>query len=233
MAESILIVDDEKDIVDLVSYNLAKAGYRVERCFDGDAALRQIQARVPDMLILDLMLPGVDGLEVCRRLKADKRTARLPILMLTAKGEETDRVVGLEMGADDYVTKPFSPRELMARVKAVLRRGGAAEAGKEGENAVRFEAKGLSLDSEKHEVRVRDKVVDLTAKEFQLLAFMGARQGRVLTRDFLLGQIWDLETEVETRTVDVHIRRLREKLGPAAKLIRTVRGVGYKFQAER
>jgi len=226
--DTILIVDDEHDITDLVAYNLTKAGYRVDKAHDGVEALRLAQARPPRLVVLDLMLPGMDGLEVCRRLRAEARTRSIPILMLTAKGEETDKVVGLEMGADDYLTKPFSPRELVARVRALLRRAKPSEG--PGEASARFEVEGLTLDESRHEVAVKGKAVELTAKEFSLLAYLGTRPGRVVTRDTLLDQVWGMDSDVETRTVDVHMRRLREKLGPAAKHLTTVRGVGYKFK---
>lgn len=228
MSDTILIVDDEKDIVDLLSYNLAKAGYRVEKAYDGAEALRLAQARAPQLVILDLMLPGMDGLEVCRRMRGEARMRSVPILMLTAKSEETDKVVGLEVGADDYLTKPFSPREMVARVRALLRRSRPGEAQRE--DSARFEVPGLSLDESRHEVLVKSKPVELTAKEFSLLAYLGSRPGRVVTRDTLLDQVWGMDSDVETRTVDVHMRRLREKLGPAAQYLGTVRGVGYKFK---
>jgi phosphate regulon transcriptional regulator PhoB len=228
VSDTILIVDDEKDIVDLLSYNLAKAGYRVEKAYDGAEALRLAQARAPQLVILDLMLPGMDGLEVCRRMRGEARMRSVPILMLTAKSEETDKVVGLEVGADDYLTKPFSPREMVARVRALLRRSRPGEAQRE--DSARFEVPGLSLDESRHEVLVKSKPVELTAKEFSLLAYLGSRPGRVVTRDTLLDQVWGMDSDVETRTVDVHMRRLREKLGPAAQYLGTVRGVGYKFK---
>lgn len=226
MAKKILVVDDEKDIVDLVAYNLEKAGYKVLRAYDGAAALRKAQEEAPDLLVLDLMLPGLDGLEVCRRLKAADKTARIPVLMLTAKGEESDKVVGLELGADDYVTKPFSPKELVARVKALLRRSAQDEVASHAEHRV-FGI--LEIDTAKHEALVRKKPIELTAKEFQLLNFFLQRPNRVVQRELLLEEVWDMEADVETRTVDVHMRRLRKKLGPAAGLLKTVRGVGYKF----
>jgi two-component system phosphate regulon response regulator PhoB len=225
--DTILVVDDERDITDLVAYNLNKAGFKSDKAHDGAEALRLAQARPPRLVILDLMLPGMDGLEVCRRLRAEARTRSVPILMLTAKGEETDKVVGLEVGADDYLTKPFSPRELVARVRALLRRAKPSDQPME---AARFEVPGLSLDESKHEVLVKGKPVELTAKEFSLLAYLGTRPGRVVTRDTLLDQVWGMDSDVETRTVDVHMRRLREKLGAAAQYLGTVRGVGYKFK---
>jgi DNA-binding response OmpR family regulator len=174
--ETILVVDDEKDLVDLVAYNLDKAGYKVEKAYDGPSALRQVHARLPHLVVLDLMLPGIDGLEICRRLRADPRSRGILILMLTAKGEETDKVVGLEVGADDYLTKPFSPRELVARIRALLRRASASREEAVEKPALAFP--GLEIDPERHEVKVRKKAVELTAKEFKLLAFLAARPGK-------------------------------------------------------
>ena len=228
MSEKILVVDDEKDLVDLVVYNLEKAGFRTLRAYDGSAALRKVQAEGADAVVLDVMLPELDGWEVLKRLRAEPRTAKLPVLMLTARGEETDKVLGLELGADDYLTKPFSPRELVARVRALLRRAKpAAPSAAPSGPAMSFE--GLEIDPGAHEVRVKKKVVELTAREFQLLAYFAARPGRVVTREMLLEELWQMDPDVETRTVDVHMRRLRQKLGVAADYLKTVRGVGYKF----
>ncbi len=229
MAERILVVDDEKDLVDLVVYNLEKAGYQTLRAHDGEAALRRAVGESPDAVVLDVMLPLLDGWEVLKRLRAEPRTARLPVLMLTARGEETDRVLGLELGADDYLTKPFSPRELTARIKALLRRVRPAADRSAPGPTLAFD--GLEIDPGAHEVRVRKKAVELTAREFQLLAYLAARPGRVLTRELLLEELWRMDPDVETRTVDVHVRRLRQKLGPAAARLKTVRGVGYKFHS--
>jgi DNA-binding response OmpR family regulator len=228
MSQKILVVDDEKDLVDLVCYNLEKAGYKTLRAYDGEAAVRKAQSDAPDALVLDLMLPLLDGWEVLKRLRADGRLAKLPVVLLTARGEETDKVLGLELGADDYLTKPFSPRELVARVRALLRRSrpAAPAASTEGP-AMAFD--GLEIDPGSHEVRVKKKLVELTAREFQLLAYFAARPGRVVTRDLLLEELWQMDPDVETRTVDVHMRRLRQKLGPVAAMLKTVRGVGYKF----
>ena len=228
MSDKILVVDDEKDLVDLVSYNLEKAGFRAIRAHDGEAALKKMQAEGAEAVVLDVMLPLLDGWEVLKRLRADPRTAKVPVLMLTARGEETDKVLGLELGADDYLTKPFSPRELVARVKALLRRSkpSAPSVALSGP-ALRFD--GLELDPSAHEVRVRGKLVELTAREFQLLHYFGQRPGRVLTREILLEELWQMDPDVETRTVDVHMRRLRQKLGVAQSMLQTVRGVGYKF----
>lgn len=228
MNEKILVVDDEKDLVDLVCYNLEKAGFRTLRAYDGEAALRKAQTEGPDAVVLDLMLPLMDGWELLKRLRADPRHQKLPVLMLTARGEETDKVLGLELGADDYLTKPFSPRELVARVRALLRRsrpGAPPDAG----SGPSLSFEGLEIDPAAHEVRVKKKLVELTAREFQLLAYFAARPGRVVTRDLLLEELWQMDPDVETRTVDVHMRRLRQKLGPLAGVLKTVRGVGYKF----
>lgn len=224
MAETILIVDDEQDVLDLLVYNLQKAGYKTTTARDGAAALQKARDEVPTLIVLDLMLPQMEGTDVCRHLKADSKTAHIPIIMLTAKAEEVDRVVGLELGADDYVTKPFSPREMALRVKGVLRRtsgkGAPAEILKFGD---------LTVDLAKHEVTLKSKVVELTATEFKLLATLLERRGRVQSRDRLLTDVWGYEGDVDTRTVDTHMRRLREKLGKASDYVETVRGVGYRF----
>jgi len=224
MAEMILIVDDEPDVLDLLVYGLQKAGYKTSTARDGVAALQKARDEVPTLIVLDLMLPQMEGTEVCRHLKADPKTAHIPIIMLTAKAEEVDRVVGLELGADDYVTKPFSPREMALRVKGVLRRasgkGAPAEILKFGD---------ITVDLAKHEATLKGKVVELTATEFKLLATLLERRGRVQSRDRLLTDVWGYEGDVDTRTVDTHMRRLREKLGKAADYVETVRGVGYRF----
>lgn len=229
MAPRILIVDDEKDIVDLVAYNLEKEGYEVLKAFDGEKALSIVRTKKPSLVVLDLMLPGIQGLEVCKRIRRDAETAAVPIIMLTAKGEELDRVIGLEVGADDYITKPFGVKELTARVKAVLRR---SEAGRQPERHEVFEFKGLRIDLKSYEVTVNGRTVTLSPTEFKLLRFLSRNPGRVYSRDQILDQVWGGEAFVEPRTVDVHIRRLRAQIerdenGPA--YIVTVRGVGYKF----
>lgn len=228
MAIKVLVVDDEKDIVELVRYHLEKEGYQCLQAADGPTAVRLIQAHQPDLLILDLMLPGLDGLEVCRQLRRDAATARLPVIMLTAKGEEVDRVVGLEVGADDYVVKPFSPRELVARVKAVLRRAQEPI----GPSVRRIGD--LEVDEAWHRVAVKGTTAELTAKEFGLLCALMRANGRVLNREQLLEGVWGYASaaEIESRTVDVHIRRLRKKLGSEARRIVTVKGVGYRFDVE-
>jgi len=224
MPEAILIVDDEQDVLDLLVYNLQKAGYKILTARDGVAALQKARDEVPSLIVLDLMLPQMDGTEVCRHLKADPKTAHIPIIMLTAKAEEVDRVVGLELGADDYVTKPFSPREMTLRVKGVLRRTSGKIAPAE---ILKFAD--ITVDLAKHEVTLKGKVTELTATEFKLLATLLERRGRVQSRDRLLTDVWGYEGDVDTRTVDTHMRRLREKLGKAADYVETVRGVGYRF----
>jgi phosphate regulon transcriptional regulator PhoB len=229
MREKILIVEDEKDIVKMLEYNLKKEGFRTISAQDGEDALEYAAREHPDLIILDLMLPGMDGLEVCKELKKETKTALIPIIMLTAKVQESDRVVGLELGADDYVTKPFSPRELIARIKAVLRR--VKEKDKLPE-VLRQED--LVIDLSKIAVSVKDKPVELTAKEFELLKTLIKAKGRVLSRDYLLDTIWgfDHAVEIQTRTVDVHIRTLRKKLKSEAKRIITVKNYGYRFQID-
>ncbi|HKX63018.1 MAG TPA: response regulator transcription factor [Verrucomicrobiae bacterium] len=223
----ILVVDDEPDAVELVEFNLKANGYDVVTATDGEEALEKARAVIPDLIVLDLMLPEVDGTEVCKILRRDPRTQAIPIIMLTAKAAEIDRVLGLELGADDYVTKPFSPRELVLRVKKLLRNLSSSE-----EKLDRIEWKELMVDVPRHEVRVKGKSVDLTATEFKLLTTLAQRRGRVQSRDQLLHDVWEYENVIDTRTVDTHMRRLREKLGPAAKYLDTVRGVGYRFVEE-
>jgi len=223
--KQIYVVEDEKDIVELLQYNLEKEGYRVLSSLDGAEALKRIPEKSPDLILLDLMLPGTDGLTVCRTLKNNPKTAHIPVVMLTAKGEESDKVVGLELGADDYITKPFSVKELMARVKAVLRR---FEKAGEGSPVQKF--RDLALDRSGHHVTLKGKALDLTAKEFELLDYLLTHPGRVLTRDVLLNNVWGYDYFGTTRTVDVHVRRLREKLGPYSEFLQTVKGYGYQFQ---
>jgi len=228
MALKALIVDDEQAIVDLVRYHLEKEGMTCFEAADGDTALRLAREHRPDLMVLDLMLPGVDGLEICRLLRRDPSTASISIIMLTAKAEEVDRIVGLEMGADDYVVKPFSPRELVARVKAVLRRGQVPSAD------VLRRVGALEVDEAKRQVRVGGKRVELTVKEFDLLCALMQAKGRVLNREQILESVWGYANavDIESRTVDVHIRRLREKLGQESERVVTVKGVGYHFEAE-
>jgi DNA-binding response OmpR family regulator len=222
--DPVLVVDDEADVLDLVVYNLHKAGYKTIAARDGASALLKTRDLLPALVVLDLMLPQIEGTEVCKQLKADPKTAHIPIIMLTAKADELDRVVGFELGADDYVPKPFSPRELVLRVKTILRRAQGKVV-----PAEVLKADGLLVDLAKHEATVKGKSVDLTATEFKLLATLLERRGRVQSRDRLLTDVWGYEGDIDTRTVDTHVRRLREKLGKAVDYIETVRGVGYRF----
>ncbi|MBW2415247.1 MAG: winged helix-turn-helix domain-containing protein, partial [Deltaproteobacteria bacterium] len=219
-----LVVDDEPDLLELVRFNLEDAGYGVEVASSGSAALEVLRRSVPDLLVLDLMLPDVSGTEICRRVRSDARLANLPVIMLTARSSEIDRVVGFEVGADDYVTKPFSPRELVLRVQAVLRRRAAAD-----DDAETLECGDLRVERSSHRCCVADEEVQLTAKEFRLLEALMSRPGRVLTRERLLDEVWGSDITVTRRTIDTHLKRLREKLGTAGDLIETVRGVGYRF----
>jgi two-component system phosphate regulon response regulator PhoB len=221
----ILVVDDEPDAVELIKFNLKAAGFEVPTAADGDEALKKARAVLPDLIVLDLMLPEVDGLEVCKILRRDPKVSAIPIIMLTAKAAEIDRVLGLELGADDYVTKPFSPRELILRIKRLLRADAAVPEAK-ADNIV---LKELSLDIPRHLATVKGKAIDLTATEFKLLTVLARRRGRVQSREQLLQDVWEYDNLIDTRTVDTHMRRLREKLGPVAKYLDTVRGVGYRF----
>jgi len=226
MKPKILLVDDEPDVVQLVAYNLTAADFEVVTAVDGLEALKKARAVLPNLIILDLMLPELDGLQVCKLLRRDQSTASIPIIILTAKAAEMDRVLGLELGADDYVSKPFSPRELVLRIKRLLRSGAPqAEQG-------RIQIGDLLVDTLRHETLVHGKAVDLTATEFRLLTTLAQRRGRVQTREKLLQEVWGYDTVIDTRTVDTHMRRLREKLGLAAKHLDTVRGVGYRFVEE-
>ena len=223
-----LIVDDEQAIVDLVRHHLEKEGIVCLEASEGETALQLARTEHPDLLVLDLMLPGIDGLEICRLLRREPATASMVVIMLTAKAEEVDRVVGLEMGADDYVVKPFSPRELVARVKAVLRRGRDPQTG-----TIRRIGT-IEIDDAKHQVRLAGRVVNLTVKEFALLSALMQAKGRVLNREQILEVVWGYANavDVESRTVDVHVRRLREKLRDESRRIVTVKGVGYRFETE-
>ncbi|MGB9715593.1 MAG: response regulator [Thermodesulfovibrionales bacterium] len=226
-AKHILVVDDEADIVELVSYNLRKEGFIIDSAFDGETALSMIKKGRFDLLILDLMLPGIQGMELCRIIRNDPEIENLPIIMLTAKGEEVDRILGLEMGADDYIGKPFSPRELVARVKAVLRRT------KEQPSIKKVLKIGdIEIDKDRYIVSVKGKPIKLSATEFKLLLFLAERRGKVFNRNQLLDAIWHDEAFVEPRTVDVHIRRLRAQIeeDPSnPKYIKTMRSIGYFF----
>jgi DNA-binding response OmpR family regulator len=219
----ILVVDDEPEAVELVEFNLKQAGFAVVTAADGAEALTKARANLPGLIVLDVMLPEMSGLEVCKALRRDPATAAIPIIMLTAKAAEIDRVLGLELGADDYLTKPFSPRELVLRVKKMLQRSQPEEES----STLRFGD--LLIDIPRHVVSWRGRSIVLTATEFKLLTVLAQRRGRVQSRDHLLRDVWEYNSLVDTRTVDTHMRRLREKLGPAAKHLDTVRGVGYRF----
>lgn len=223
----ILIVEDDADILQLLAYNIQAAGFDVLTAADGHAALAAITQDLPHLVVLDLMLPGIDGLEVCKELKRNTRTKDIPVIMLTAKGEEIDRIVGLELGADDYIVKPFSPRELVLRVRAVLRRAPSEMPAPE----VIWQSEGLRVDFEAHLVRVDGEEVALTATEFKLFSELIRNPGKVQTRDHLLERVWTYQFDGYARTVDTHIRRLRQKLGPYSDWIETVRGVGYRFKS--
>ena len=225
MQHKIMVVDDEADVIDMLVINLRAAGFQVIAVEDGATALAKARTESPSLIILDLMLPKMPGLEICKVLKSDVATRHIPVIMLTAKAEEVDKIVGLELGADDYVTKPFSPRELILRINRSLRRGkDKVVAGVE-----KMAIGDLVLDHTRHEVLVKSKPVDLTATEFRLLALLMERRGRVQGRDSLLNDVWGYESVIDTRTVDTHVRRLREKLGPLATYIETIRGVGYRI----
>ncbi len=224
MTEKILVVDDEPDLLELVRVNLVQAGYAVDLASTGSEALACLRRAKPDLVLLDLMLPDVAGTEVCRSIRADRDLADIPVIMLTALSQEVDRVVGFELGADDYVTKPFSPRELVLRVKAVLRRRSRDEL-----NGQLLEHDDLILDSERRRCSLNDESIELTTKEFDLLETLMKRPGVVFTRERLLDQAWGSDVAVTLRTIDTHVKRLREKLGDAGDLIDTVRGVGYRF----
>ena len=224
MSQKIYIVEDEPDIRETLKYNFSNEGFKVFTAPDGEKALSNIKKVLPDVLILDLMLPGVSGLDVCKSIRTDDDIRDMSIIMLTAKGEEIDRVIGFELGADDYVTKPFSVRELILRVKVLLK--------KQRESLVENKLVTfgpIRIDLDAHELKINDKEVVLTALEFKLLQHLVKRKGRVQTREQLLGDVWGYSAEVTTRTVDTHIKRLREKLGNTSEYIQTIRGVGYRF----
>jgi DNA-binding response OmpR family regulator len=224
MPPVIAALDDEADILELLRVNLQKAGYRFEGFQEAEDLYRYLAREKPSLILLDLMLPDTDGLEVCRQIRKSDALAQVPIIMLTARGDESDKVVGLELGADDYVTKPFSVKELVARIHAVLRRPVAGEAAK------RISVGALVIDLDKFEVTAGGSKIDLTATEFKILQLLASREGRVFSRDQILDFLWGNEKAVVDRTVDVHIRNLREKLGGAASLIKNIRGVGYKLE---
>jgi DNA-binding response OmpR family regulator len=221
----ILVVEDDHDIAQLLAITMKKAGYECAVTENGYEALNSIRRHPPDLVILDLMIPGIDGFEVCKEMKRDPKTGAVPVLIVTARGEEIDRIIGLELGADDYVVKPFSPRELLLRVRAILRR-----AGQEYHPAAVFKQEGLEIDSEGHRVRLNGQEIVLTATEFKLLSELANSQGKVLNREQLLDRVWGYHFEGYARTVDTHIRRLRQKLLTCADWIETVRGVGYRFR---
>jgi two-component system phosphate regulon response regulator PhoB len=221
----ILLVDDERDLLSLLDFNLRAAGFETVLATSGEEAMSHLRLRIPDIILLDLMLPDVPGTEICRRIKSDPRTRHVPLVMLTAKSDEVDRVVGFELGADDYVTKPFSVREVVLRVKAILRRQAAAR----GAEAPRASVGPIRVDAEAHRAFVDGAEIQLTPLEFRLLTTFMARLGRVQSRERLLEDVWEMSSELETRTVDTHVKRLREKLGSGRDLLETVRGIGYRL----
>ena len=225
MKERILVVEDDPHISKLIRYNIEKAGYDNQAVITGEEALLKLEESKFDLVILDVMLPKMDGFEVCRRIRQHSRLSQLPVLMLTARGEETDKIVGFELGADDYLVKPFSPRELILRIKSILRRKQQKSETIEGI----FEFDQLKLDTIKHKVFVGTKDIILTAMEFKLLKTLMHRRGRMQSRNQLLSDVWDMDSDVTTRTIDTHIKRLRQKLGKMGTLIETVRGYGYRF----
>ncbi len=226
MKQLIAILDDEPDILNLVSINLEKSGFETAKFEIADELYKLLERKIPDLIVLDLMLPDADGFDVCKDLKKDERFVSIPIIMLTAKGDETDRILGLEFGADDYVVKPFSPRELVARVKAVLRRGKVKE---EAKKIIEI-GKILRIDLQKYEVYLNNKKLDLTSTEFKIIKLLSTRKGWVYSRNQILDHLWGNDKIVVDRTVDVHIRNLRTKLGPAGKYIKNIRSVGYKIE---
>jgi two-component system phosphate regulon response regulator PhoB len=223
-APQVLIVDDERDLVRLLEHNLQQSGFETVTAYTGEQALHQVRQRVPDLVVLDVMLPDLSGTEVCRQLKSSPKTRSVPVIMLTARSEEIDRVVGFEVGADDFVPKPFSVRELVLRIRAILRRGSGAA----GED-LRDTVGPIRVDPEAHRAFVDGDEVELTALEFKLLLTFMSRLGRVQTREALLQDVWSLSSDLQTRTVDTHVKRLREKLGSGRDLIETVRGIGYRM----
>jgi two-component system phosphate regulon response regulator PhoB len=222
---SVLVVDDERDLLSLLDFNLRAAGFETLVATSAEQALSQLRRRVPDLVLLDLMLPDLPGTEVCRQIKSDPRTRHVPVMMLTAKGDEVDRVVGFELGADDYVTKPFSVRELVLRIRAVLRRAAGARPAERPPARVGP----IEVDLEAHRVHVDGAEIQLTPLEFKLLTTLMGRLGRVQSREQLLEDVWEMSSELETRTVDTHVKRLREKLGSGRDLLETVRGIGYRL----
>ena len=226
MKQQILIVDDEPDLVRVLDYSLQQAGFETATAADGESALARVRQRIPDLIVLDLMLPDLLGTEVCRQLRNSPRTQAVPVIMLTARGDEVDRVVGFELGADDFVTKPFSVRELLLRIRAILRRG---PGGPGASDEARHNVGPLRIDPESHRAFVDGDEVTLTALEFKLLGTFLSRVGRVQTREQLLREVWGMSGDLQTRTVDTHVKRLREKLGSGRDLLETVRGIGYRM----
>lgn len=224
-AKRILIVDDEPDVTELVGYQLRAKGFSVEALNDPTQSIAKIRAFQPDLIILDVMMPNISGIQICRMLRADPKSKAIPVVFLTARAEEADRVLGLEVGGDDYICKPFSVKELTLRIQGLLRRSSEPM----DDQPKHLEIGTIVLDNERHQVTVGGAPVELTATEFRLLRLLMERKGRVQSREHLLLNVWNYETEIETRTVDTHIRRLREKLGPEADLIETLRGVGYRM----
>jgi DNA-binding response OmpR family regulator len=225
--EKIVVIEDEEDILEVIAYNLRREGYEVFTATSGEEGLDTIERVGPNLVVLDLMLPEIDGIELCRRLKADPLTQEIPVIMVTAKGEESDVVLGLGVGADDYVPKPFGPKELVARVKTILRRSRSRPDGEKRDRVVRD---GVVIDPQRHDVKVDGESVTLTATEFRLLHFLAAHPGRVFTRDQLLTRVIGEDAIVVDRNIDVHVRAIRKKLGRRRDLVETVRGVGYRFK---
>jgi two-component system, OmpR family, phosphate regulon response regulator PhoB len=224
-SQRILVIDDEPDVTELVSYQLRAKGFQVEALNDPTQSIARIRSYQPDLIILDVMMPYINGVQLCRMLRADPKSSRIPVIFLTAKNEEPDRVLGFEVGADDYICKPFSFRELLLRIQSQLRRIGDSSPSA----SSRLEAGRIVVDTERHQVLVAGEVIELTATEFRLLKLLMERKGRVQSREHLLLNVWNYETEIETRTVDTHVRRLREKLGEESRWIETIRGVGYRM----
>jgi len=227
--KKILIVDDESDVTDLVAYHLKAKGFQVEALNDPNSSVGVARTFMPDLVILDVMMPDLNGIQICRMLRADPKLKRVPVIFLTAKAEENDRIQGLEVGADDYISKPFSIKELILRVQSIIRRLSEGRA----DEPKKLQIGEILLDIERHEAFVSGQPIDLTATEFKLLRLLMERRGRVQTREHLLINVWNYETEIETRTVDTHVRRLREKLGAEAEWIETIRGVGYRMAERR
>lgn len=225
--KKVVVIEDEPDIQEMIEFNLEKEGFRVVTASSGDDGIRAVVREAPDLVLLDLLLPGLDGIEVCRKLKMDPVTQKIPIIMVSAKGEESDVVLGLGVGADDYVTKPFRPKELIARVRVALRRGTVQDEEGQSERVVRS---GLVVDAARHEVRLDNRAITLTATEFRLLHLLASHPGRVFTRDQLVTRVIGGGAAVIDRNIDVHIRAIRKKLGESRHLIGTIRGVGYRFQ---